>query len=155
MGRLCLTLCCLAWGAMAAADDWPQWMGPRRDNVWRETGLLTKFPQGGPKVLWRVPVAGGYAGPSVAGKLRVGSERQVFVTDYVTKDNVKIDNFDRKLLTYALGRTLLLSDEPLLDEMRRALQADGYRFSALVETIVASPQFLNRRSAVTREQRGG
>ena len=66
-----------------------------------------------------------------------------------------IDNFDRKLLTYALGRTLLLSDEPLLDEMRRALQADGYRFSALVETIVASPQFLNRRSAVTREQRGG
>ena len=34
----------------ALADDWPQWMGPKRDNVWRETGILDKFPAGGPKV---------------------------------------------------------------------------------------------------------
>jgi outer membrane protein assembly factor BamB len=70
------------------ADDWPQWMGSKRDNVWRETGLLEKFPAGGPRVVWRIPVGGGYAGPAVAnGKL--------FVTDYVTDDNVKVDNFDR------------------------------------------------------------
>ena len=40
-------------------DDWPQWLGPRRDGVWRETGLLETFPKGGPKVLWRVPIGGG------------------------------------------------------------------------------------------------
>ena len=52
---------------MPCADNWPQWMGPQRDNVWREDGLLEKFPEGGPRVVWRVPVAGGYAGPAVAG----------------------------------------------------------------------------------------
>ncbi|MFO0844129.1 MAG: PQQ-binding-like beta-propeller repeat protein [Gemmataceae bacterium] len=56
----------------ARADDWPQWMGPRRDAVWREGGLLDRFPKGGPKVLWRVNIGGGYAGPAVAdGKVYV------------------------------------------------------------------------------------
>src|SRR5262249_27468328 len=36
------------------ADDWPQWLGPRGDSVWRETGILEKFPKGGPEVRWRV-----------------------------------------------------------------------------------------------------
>jgi outer membrane protein assembly factor BamB len=63
------------------ADDWPQWMGPRRDGEWRETGILAKFPEGGPKVLWRVPVAWGYAGPAVA-------EGRVYVADYVTDAKV-------------------------------------------------------------------
>ena len=58
------------------ADDWPQWMGPHRDNVWREEGLLKSFPEGGPTVVWRAPLAGGYAGPAVAGG-------RVFVTDFV------------------------------------------------------------------------
>ncbi|WP_166830734.1 PQQ-binding-like beta-propeller repeat protein [Thalassoroseus pseudoceratinae] len=71
------------------ADDWPQWMGPNRDNVWREDGLLQTFPEGGPRVVWRVPIAGGYSGPAVA-------NGRVYVMDYVTKENVKVDNFDRK-----------------------------------------------------------
>jgi outer membrane protein assembly factor BamB len=50
----------------AAADDWPQWLGPKRDGVWRETGILEKFPEAGPKVLWRAPCGLGYAGPAVA-----------------------------------------------------------------------------------------
>ena len=50
----------------ANADDWPQWLGPQRDGVWRETGILEKFPDGGPKVLWRVPIGPGYTGPAVA-----------------------------------------------------------------------------------------
>lgn len=77
--------CC---SAPVFADDWPQWRGPQRDNVWRETGLLKKFPEGGPKVLWRTPVAGGYAGPAVSGD-------RVFVTDFVSGDNIKTDNFKR------------------------------------------------------------
>ena len=42
------------------ADDWPQWLGPKRDGVWRETGLLAKFPQGGPNVRWRTPISEGF-----------------------------------------------------------------------------------------------
>jgi outer membrane protein assembly factor BamB len=58
------------------ADDWPQWLGPQRDGVWREKGIVEKFPKGGPKVLWRTPIGGGYAGPAVAGG-------KVYVTDRV------------------------------------------------------------------------
>ena len=43
-------------------DDWPEWLGPKRDGVWREEGILKKFPSGGPKVLWRKDIGGGYAG---------------------------------------------------------------------------------------------
>jgi outer membrane protein assembly factor BamB len=49
----------------AHADDWPQWMGPQRDGVWRETGIVDRFPTNGPPVLWRVPVQRGYCGPAV------------------------------------------------------------------------------------------
>jgi hypothetical protein len=49
--------------------------------------------------------------------------------------------FCRKLLGYSLGRSVLLSDELLLDEMLSELKAKDYRFSAVVETIVRSPQF--------------
>jgi outer membrane protein assembly factor BamB len=55
-------------------DDWPQWLGPQRDGVWRETGIVEKFPAGGPPVQWRREVGGGYAGPAVAGG-------RVYVTD--------------------------------------------------------------------------
>src|SRR5438876_9764157 len=48
------------------ADDWPQWHGPRRDGVWRETGIVSKFPNGGPPVVWQADVGGGFAGPAVA-----------------------------------------------------------------------------------------
>ncbi len=58
------------------ADDWPQWLGPRRDGVWRETGIVGKFPAGGLKAKWRTPIGGGYAGPAVAAG-------RVYVTDYV------------------------------------------------------------------------
>lgn len=60
----------------AAADDWPQWMGPNRDDVWAETGIIDKFPAGGPKFLWRKPISGGFSGPAVA-------DGKVYVTDYV------------------------------------------------------------------------
>jgi outer membrane protein assembly factor BamB len=50
----------------ARASDWPQWLGPQRDGVWHETGLVDKFPAGGPKVVWRTPIGTGYSGPAVA-----------------------------------------------------------------------------------------
>jgi outer membrane protein assembly factor BamB len=50
----------------AQADDWPQWLGPQRDDIWRETGIIEKFPAAGPTVRWRAPLGGGYTGPAVA-----------------------------------------------------------------------------------------
>ncbi len=46
--------------------DWPQWLGEDREGVWRETGLLERFPAGGPRVLWRAPLGPGNSGPAVA-----------------------------------------------------------------------------------------
>jgi outer membrane protein assembly factor BamB len=51
----------------ARADDWPQWLGPQRDSEWRETGIIDKFPPGGPLVRWRAELGAGYSGPAVAG----------------------------------------------------------------------------------------
>src|SRR5262245_2521511 len=63
--------------AAVRAEDWPQWMGPNRDAVWQETGILQRFPPKGPTVLWRTPIKAGYSGPAVAGG-------KVYVMDYVT-----------------------------------------------------------------------
>lgn len=52
----------------AVADDWPRWMGKNMDAVVTESGLISKFPEGGPQVLWRQPIGPGYAGPSVVGE---------------------------------------------------------------------------------------
>jgi hypothetical protein len=58
-----------------------------------------------------------------------------------------LDNLSRKILVYALGRSLLLSDEPLIQRMDTRLATSGYRISALIDTIVTSPQFLTKRTA--------
>jgi len=61
------------------------------------------------------------------------------------RENDFIDNLCRKMLVYALGRSLLLSDEPTIEATRRKLIANSYRLSSLVKSIVTSPQFLTKR----------
>jgi hypothetical protein len=56
-----------------------------------------------------------------------------------------VENLGRKLLAYALGRGLLPTDDETLDGMRTRLAAEHDRFGSLVESIVTSPQFLNKR----------
>lgn len=56
-----------------------------------------------------------------------------------------IDQFCRKLLAFALGRSLQLSDEATIERMRNVLRNDDYRVHGVFEAIVTSPQFLNRR----------
>jgi hypothetical protein len=56
-----------------------------------------------------------------------------------------LDNLARKLLVYGLSRSLQLSDEPLVERMNARLAMNDYRISALIDAIVTSPQFLNRR----------
>src|SRR5260370_14178674 len=64
-----------------------------------------------------------------------------------------VDNLCKKLLVNALGRGLLLSDQPLVADMRRRLAANGYCFGSLGEMIVSSPQFLNKRGRGDAEKR--
>ena len=65
---LCAVPCllCLVSGFVLQAEDWPQWLGPQRDSVWRESGILKVFPPGGPPIRWRTPIGPGYSGPIIA-----------------------------------------------------------------------------------------
>ncbi len=65
------------------------------------------------------------------------------------RQNDFVDNLSRKLLAYALGRSLMLSDDPTVEQMDGLLAANGYRFDPLVEAIVTSPQFVNKRSSAS------
>jgi outer membrane protein assembly factor BamB len=84
----------------AFADDWPQWRGPTRDGVWRESGIVEKFAKTQLDLVWRVDIAGGYSGPTVA-------DGRVFVTDRVVepKQQERVHCFratdGKKLWTYA------------------------------------------------------
>jgi hypothetical protein len=68
---------------------------------------------------------------------------QTYLRDHRQQEFV--DNLCRKLLSYALGRTLIPSDDALVATMRQKLTASEHRFGSLIETIVTSPQFLTKR----------
>jgi outer membrane protein assembly factor BamB len=68
-------------GAGARADDWPQWLGPERDGVWREKGIVERFPSAGPPLSWRTAIGAGYSGPAVIGE-------RVYVTDRILDPGV-------------------------------------------------------------------
>src|SRR6185295_17630318 len=92
------------------ADDWPQWLGPQRDGVWRETGLVEAFPAQGPPVRWRVKIGGGYAGPAVANGRVYVTDRQLTpgaTTPKNASDRAQIPGTERVLcLNEADGRIL-------------------------------------------------
>ncbi|HVU87923.1 MAG TPA: PQQ-binding-like beta-propeller repeat protein [Pirellulales bacterium] len=73
-----LAVCAILLGhtCAATADDWPQWRGPKRDGVWRESGIVTKLPPGKIAHRWAAPIGAGYCGPTVA-------DGRVFVMDRV------------------------------------------------------------------------
>jgi len=53
----------ILWLAVAAAQGsegpwWPQFHGPRRDNISDDRGLLKEWPPGGPKLLWKFSECG-------------------------------------------------------------------------------------------------
>lgn len=67
--------------------------------------------------------------------------------DYIDQHRRKdfVQTMCRKFLGYALGRSVILSDQLLLDEMEAALEKNDYRFSVLFEVVVQSPQFRTQR----------
>lgn len=93
----------LLMSPLLRADDWPQWMGPGRDNVWNETGILASFAPNGPAIRWRVPVGAGYSSPSVA-------NGRVFVIDRKIKQGApKAPNPFARLSIPGVERVLCLS----------------------------------------------
>ncbi len=60
---------CLAFFAMTTleAADWPQWRGPDRNGISKETGLLQEWPKEGPALAWKVDkLGGGDSAPTIA-----------------------------------------------------------------------------------------
>jgi outer membrane protein assembly factor BamB len=104
------------------ADDWPQWMGPNRDGVWHETGLVEKFPDAGLPVKWRKPIHGGYAGPAVA-------EGKGFVLDYVPAEGADTANNPGKKSDIDGTERVLCVDAATGDELWKHEYACRYRIS--------------------------
>src|SRR5262245_8693134 len=66
--HLVLTLLLLTSLPKAFSADWPQWRGPNRDDLSKESGLLKTWPADGPKQLWCYTNAGNsYSGPAIVG----------------------------------------------------------------------------------------
>jgi outer membrane protein assembly factor BamB len=78
------------WVGPGRADDWPQWRGPNRDGVWRETGIIQAFARAELPPVWTATIGPGYSGPTVAGD-------RVFLTDRVTapEQQERVLCFDR------------------------------------------------------------
>src|SRR5687768_15570268 len=55
----------LTTAAATNAADWPQFLGPDRNGISAETGLIDAFPKGGPKLIWRVPGGVGMSGIAI------------------------------------------------------------------------------------------
>jgi outer membrane protein assembly factor BamB len=76
------------------AADWPQWRGPNRDGISTETGLLTSWPSGGPRVVWRIKGLGvGYSSFSIVnGRMYTQGQRgnQEFVIALDVKTGNKV-----------------------------------------------------------------
>ena len=69
-----LATICISLGtsieAAAGTGSWPQFLGPDRNNISKETGLLKKWPEGGPRLLWTAQGCGrGYSAVAVTGKM--------------------------------------------------------------------------------------
>ena len=73
----------------SAAPGWPQWRGQHRDGICAEAGLLQSWPEGGPKLLWKVSGIGrGYSSPIVVadGVYITGDEDKELVISAFTLD---------------------------------------------------------------------
>ena len=103
-------------------------------------GEMRSKDLGGKPIDARAPFPGGVEGSGVTG-----------LQDFVRKQRQQdfLDTLGRKLLSYGLGRSLQPSDDALLLQMQQRLAAGNYRFETLVDTIVTSRQFRNRRASAT------
>ena len=72
---LALLIVCLLVVSTVTADEWPQWRGPQRDGVWRETGIVEELPDE-VQPRWTADIGAGYSSPTVA-------DGRVYITDRI------------------------------------------------------------------------
>lgn len=86
--------------------DWPQWLGPQRDGVWKADNILDKFPDGGLKPLWKQPINGGYTGPAIVGEFVYVMDRQSKEPDQNTPKGDLPGNERVLCLNFKTGETV-------------------------------------------------
>jgi len=107
-----LSLCPIAlvlFGGLAKsmAGDWTRWRGPHLNGISSETGWLAKWPDDGPKRLWKAKVGTGFSSVSVAngrvytignaGRSRDAETDTVFCFDAVTGKQIWSHAYEAKL----------------------------------------------------------
>jgi len=75
---VCAVIVSSLFSGALLADDWPQWRGPGRDGLWRESGIIARFESPRIPIRWRTRISSGYCGPTVA-------DGRVYVSDYVAE----------------------------------------------------------------------
>jgi outer membrane protein assembly factor BamB len=124
--RLALTALLIS---TAHGADWPQWRGPGRDGISRETGLLAQWPDGGPKLLWQQTDLGdGYSTPSVVGDRIYVLGSQGNDNEYVEARNV---SDGKRVWSTRLGKVGNPEQKPPYPGSRSTPTIDGDRLYAL------------------------
>ncbi len=128
MKRLLSVVGALTLGVSLSAADWPQWNGPDRNGVSKETGLLQQWPSSGPSLVWTATGLGnGYGSTAVVGT-------RVFVqgTRNGSSVVVALNRADGKeIWSKALGR---FSDDDRGPGPRGTPTVDGDRLYVLTES---------------------
>jgi outer membrane protein assembly factor BamB len=112
-----------------AAADWPQWRGPARNGISKETGLAKDWPKDGPRLLWQVNDIGyGYSTPAVVGAhlyliSNKGTDDE-FVQARAVKDG-------QQVWSQRLGKVGSLKQFPPYPGARSTPTVDGERLYAL------------------------
>lgn len=97
--HLALGLCFVSW---VQAADWPQWRGPERNGISRETGLLQQWPKEGPPLVWKKSdIGSGYSTPAVVGPHLYLLANEGVDNEYVQAHSVKDG---QRVWRTALGR---------------------------------------------------
>jgi len=119
----------LSDGLIATPEpDWPQWRGPRRDGISDENDLLQSWPEGGPKLLWKIDSLGkGWSCPIIVGQRiyitgDVGTDLVIFALNLKGEIQWKVKNSQYWKNPYPGARACCVFSEGRLYHMN----AHGY-----------------------------
>ena len=100
---------------------------------------------------WRETDGGAEINSTITFNERTVDSPRAFREALLTSGNEYVRTVTEKLLIYALGRGVDYYDAPTVRRIVRDLAFDDYRWSALIEAVVASEPFLMRRAPAEAE----